>query len=91
MVSALRGGGEEMLDDGPICGLCDPDADEREVLVGEEAQQCEEIQASMEEEQSEAVASLPTPEKPTLSEYLDHCTTHYPYRSWCRHCVEGRG
>ena len=49
------------------------------------------IQAEVEEEQAEVIASLPTPEKPTLSEYLDHCTTHYPYRSWCRHCVEGRG
>ena len=57
-------------DEEPICGLCDPEFDEREVLVGEEAQKGEEeIQASMEEEQAEAVASLPTPEKATLSEF----------------------
>ena len=80
-----------MPDDEILCGVCDPSLDDREVFVGEEAQQGEEIQASTEEEQAEAVASLPTPEKPTLSEYLDHCTTHFPYRSWCRHCVEGRG
>ena len=51
-------------DDGPVCGLCDPEVDEREVLVGEEAQQGEEIQASMDEEQAEAVASLPTLRNP---------------------------
>ena len=26
---------------------------------------------------------------PTASEVEDHRKTHYPYRSWCRECVEG--
>ena len=43
------------------------------------------------EEESEVVRQLPTPDMPTRSEFLDHCVTHYPYRSWCKHCVEGRG
>ncbi len=43
------------------------------------------------EEESEVIRQLPTPEMPTRSEFLDHCVTHYPYRSWCKHCVEGRG
>ena len=42
------------------------------------------------EEESEVIPKLPTPEMPTRSESLDHCVTHYPHRSWCKHCVEGR-
>ena len=44
-----------------------------------------------EEEQAAVPASLPTVYQPTHSEYLDHCVTHYPFRAWCRHCLEGRG
>ena len=43
------------------------------------------------EEQAEAPANLPTMYQPTHSEYLDHCVTHYPFRAWCKHCLEGRG
>ena len=31
------------------------------------------------------------PKEPTEREKLDHELTHLPYRSWCRHCVRGRG
>ena len=31
------------------------------------------------------------PGEPTLQEKKDHEKTHMPYRSWCRHCVMGRG
>ena len=41
-----------------------------------------------EEEQAEVPANLPTMYQPTHSEYLDHCVTHYPYRAWCKHCLE---
>ena len=50
-----------------ICGVCDED---------------EEIQAALEEEPAAKVKPLPTPIQPTLSQYLDHCLTHYPYQSW---------
>ena len=33
----------------------------------------------------------PDPEKPTARERQEHDITHYPYRSWCRHCQRGRG
>ena len=35
------------------------------------------------------VASAPT--KPSLAEIEEHRVTHYPYRSWCDECREGRG
>ena len=33
----------------------------------------------------------PSPGKPTERERRAHNVTHYPYRSWCRHCARGRG
>ena len=43
------------------------------------------------EEECEPINSLPTPGRPSQSEVDDHNVTHVPYRSWCSHCVEGRG
>ena len=34
---------------------------------------------------------LPVPRAPSQLEYEEHMLTHYPYRSWCPHCVRGRG
>lgn len=31
------------------------------------------------------------PKEPTEAERRDHEMTHLPFRSWCRHCVRGRG
>ena len=31
------------------------------------------------------------PKLPSREEVEDHCKTHLPYRSWCRHCVMGKG
>jgi len=31
------------------------------------------------------------PYTPTKTEIYEHEVTHLPYRSWCRHCVHGRG
>ena len=28
---------------------------------------------------------------PSLRELEEHMLTHIPYRSWCRHCISGRG
>ena len=44
-----------------------------------------------EEEQAETPLCPPSVYQPTRSEYLDHCVTHYPFRAWCRYCLEGRG
>ena len=43
------------------------------------------------EEEALVPAILPAVYQPTHSEYLDHCVTHYPFRAWCKHCLEGRG
>ena len=31
------------------------------------------------------------PMEPSRQEWEEHCITHLPYRSWCPHCVRGRG
>ena len=31
------------------------------------------------------------PEEPTSQERAEHMLTHMPFRSWCGHCVRGRG
>ena len=31
------------------------------------------------------------PKTPTQEEWENHQCTHIPFRSWCKHCVEGRG
>ena len=34
---------------------------------------------------------LRNPAAPSRQEWEEHCATHVPYRSWCPHCVRGRG
>ena len=34
---------------------------------------------------------LPNPRTPTRQEREEHEATHLPYRSWCEHCVRGKG
>ena len=70
------GAGEEFAEDEVICSPCE----------GEE-----QIDAVDEEEQARVPQSLPSVYQPTRSEFLGHCVTHYPFRAWCRHCLEGRG
>ena len=45
-----------------------------------------------EEEAEEAVEPRPArdPGEPTVEERLRHESTHLPFRSWCRFCVQGR-
>ena len=51
----------------------------------------DEIEAVDEEEEYECIQYLPAQYQPSRSEFLDHCVTHYPFRAWCPHCLEGRG
>ena len=51
----------------------------------------EEIEAIDEEEEADVPVCLLAQYQPSRSEFLDHCVTHYPFRAWCRHCLEGRG
>ena len=53
--------------------------------------QDEEVTAGdIEEEQARLVKRPHDPGKPTRKELEEHLPLHWPFRSWCRHCVEGR-
>ena len=43
-----------------------------------------------EEEEAEGQLAVRTPAQPTQAEREEHELTHFPYRSWCDHCVRGR-
>ena len=52
----------------------------------------EEVTASDSEVDEARVVKRPhDPGKPTRKELEEHLPLHWPFRSWCRHCVRGRG
>ena len=42
------------------------------------------------DEDVEKVRVAPSPQLPSAEEVEEHRLTHYPFRSWCRECIEGR-
>ena len=42
-------------------------------------------------EEVEPIKIAPSPTLPSAAEVEEHSVTHYPFRSWCRECVMGRG
>ena len=42
-------------------------------------------------EEAQIVKPKPRPYQPTAADVELHNRTHLPYRSWCEHCVKGRG
>ena len=52
----------------------------------------EEVQAEEEQENGQRnVVKLHQPWMPTRAEREEYAMTHLPFRSWCEHCVKGRG
>ena len=76
----------------PCCPIAQDDAPIEGPVVAPNADVVdEELIAVEEQEPAEMPLVLPNVYQPTRSEYLDHCVTHYPFRAWCKHCLEGRG
>ena len=67
---------------------------ERDVECAPMAEPSEEIievdENEQDEQEVEPVAVAPNPMLPSASQVEEHRVTHYPYRSWCRECVEGK-
>ena len=55
---------------------------------GDDNQQQDDEEAQGEETQDVKVGSVPV--KPTAAEVERHRIAHYPYRRWCRECLEGQ-
>ena len=49
------------------------------------------VASDLEEEEAREVRRPHDPGKPTKKEIEEHLPLHWPFRSWCRHCVRGRG
>ena len=65
--------------------------DENEEEVSEEREvKCDEDEEEQGEEEVE-VKGRRAPKGPSKQEREEHELTHMPYRSWCKHCVRGRG
>ena len=43
------------------------------------------------EQGSRRPIAAPNPRKPSSGEVAEHELTHLPFRSWCAHCVRGKG
>jgi hypothetical protein len=41
--------------------------------------------------EGQVARAIPQPKRPLQEEVDTHSLTHLPYRSWCAHCVRGRG
>jgi len=53
--------------------------------------EAEDVEAFMEEFGARVPVRVQDPVKPSQAEVEEHTLTHVPFRSWCEHCVRGRG
>ena len=63
----------------------------REVVGVDDEETQGEVVDGGEEQEVQPASTLPTPYMPSQSERDDHNLSHAQYRSWCEHCVKGRG
>ena len=79
-----------------LVGEDDLDAGDRDDLFGDEGTgdavgEVEEIPDDEAEAEMAPKRISPDPGQPTEQEVCEHLVDHMPYRSWCTHCVKGRG
>jgi hypothetical protein len=55
------------------------------------ADEVEEEQGTEEDEEGQQPRVMRAPKAPTKAEREEHEATHLPFRSWCTHCLRGRG
>ena len=79
------------------------DSEEEEELIGRDEDQQDEEKAGVADQAKGEIPmreqpqtgiklkSILDPCMPTAEEVKRHYLTHVPYRSWCPHCVKGRG
>ena len=54
------------------------------------AEQPRDAEGAEESEEARRATVACDPGRPTRREFLTHRCTHWPFRSWCKHCVRGR-
>ena len=73
---------------GQVTGPVRPNGKGR-LMAGEGDAEQEPEQAA--EDEGFAARALPAPPQPTPEMLASHNVSHIPFRSWCAHCVRGRG
>ena len=73
---------------GQVTGSVRPNGKGR-LMAGEGDAEQEPEQAA--EDEGFAARALPAPPQPTPEMVASHNVSHIPFRSWCSHCVRGRG
>ena len=81
-----RGGVSEDEDEFK-CKPCGINSGEAEEIIGVDGRDVDED----EESGTRKTVKIQDPVMPTKAEREEHEKTHLPFRSWCRHCVRGRG
>ena len=61
----------------------------QEEIIGDDGIENADKDAEVEEMRKPKPAARPY--TPTRAEVYEHEVTHLPFRSWCKHCVHGRG
>ena len=64
-------------------------ADDRLVEIFEAEDKGDVVEAD-DDDDAQMVRGIPPPLEPSLAEIARHNINHFPYRSWCRHCLSGR-
>ena len=70
-----------------LCNLCD--GNDRG-LYAKVFRESEDVEAEISDEAKQN-KGLPCGVKPSGKEIEEHHRTHLPFRSWCKHCVFGKG
>ena len=70
--------------------------EEMEAVDGQEVENIEngedrEVKDRAEVDEVRKPSPAARPYTPTKAEVYEHEVTHLPYRTWCKHCVKGRG
>ena len=83
----LCAGGVSEDEDEFKCKPCGINSGEVEEIIGVDGRDVDED----EESGTRKTVKIQDPVMPTKAEREEHEKTHLPFRSWCRHCVRGRG
>ncbi len=73
------------------CDVLAPIEEAVEAADGENDGDIEEERQPLGEEERQPLRKAPEPWVPTQLEIEEHRISHYPFRSWCIHCLMGRG
>ena len=87
-VDPVRPANEQFFDHGGDVGFAGPEENMEAEPGGNETEPEDDDRDDPEGREPE---ELPNPLNPTSQQVRKHMLTHMPYRSWCVHCVRGRG